>query len=97
MLIAMRSSCLKCEWQVGERADPSQPSIERATSLVRFSHQFGGLMRKPLWTHEVASKVLRPSQNRAPKTTPVVQMDKPICTTASSRAFLIGDEKCGLR
>src|SRR3990167_9123100 len=64
--------------------------------LVRFSHQFGGLMRKPLWTHEVASKVLRPCQNGAQKTTPVVQMDKPICTTASSRAFLIGDEKCGL-
>ena len=53
-------------------------------------------MRKPLWTHEVASKVLRPCQNGAQKTTPVVQMDKPICTTASSRAFLIGDEKCGL-
>ncbi|OGW80269.1 MAG: hypothetical protein A2Z83_02525 [Omnitrophica bacterium GWA2_52_8] len=23
-------------------------------------------------------------------------MKKPICTTASARAFLIGDEKCGL-
>jgi len=33
---------------------------------------------------------------RAQKTTPGVQMEKPICPTASSRAFLIGDEKCGV-
>ena len=77
------------------KAEESRPG-SFGIALVRFSHQFGGLMRKPLWTHEVASKVLRPSQNGAQKTTPVVQMDKPICTTASSRAFLIGDEKCGL-
>jgi len=65
-------------------------------SLVRFSHRLGESMRKPLWTHGVASKVLRPRFNRAQKITPVVQMKKPICTTASARAFLIGDEKCGL-
>jgi len=64
--------------------------------LVRFSHRLGESIRKPLWTHGVASKVLRPRFNRAQKTTPVVQMKKPICTTASARAFLIGDEKCGL-
>src|SRR3989338_2802884 len=64
--------------------------------LVRFSHRLGESIRKPLWTHGVASKVLRPRFNRAQKTTPGVQMKKPICTTASARAFLIGDEKCGL-
>src|SRR3989338_5749836 len=64
--------------------------------LVRFSHRLGESIRKPLWTHGVASKVLRPRFNSAQKTTPGVQMKKPICTTASARAFLIGDEKCGL-
>src|SRR3989338_8771334 len=64
--------------------------------LVRFSHRLGESIRKPLWTHGVASKVLRPRFNRAQKTTPGVQMKNPICTTASARAFLIGDEKCGL-
>ncbi|OGW78532.1 MAG: hypothetical protein A2Z83_04190 [Omnitrophica bacterium GWA2_52_8] len=37
-----------------------------------------------------------PAFYRAQKTTPGVQMEKPICTTVSSRAFLIGNEKCGL-
>ncbi|OGW84256.1 MAG: hypothetical protein A2Z83_00340 [Omnitrophica bacterium GWA2_52_8] len=76
--------------------------LERVTNnaaadiLVRFSHRLGESIRKPLWTHGVASKVLRPHFNRAQKTTPGVQMKKPICTTASAMAFLIGDEKCGL-
>ncbi|OGW81754.1 MAG: hypothetical protein A2Z83_03035 [Omnitrophica bacterium GWA2_52_8] len=70
--------------------------LKNQQNLVRFSHRLGESIRKPLWTHGVASKVLRPRFNRAQKTTPGVQMKKPICTTASARAFLIGDEKCGL-
>src|SRR3990167_2517250 len=70
--------------------------LKNQQNLVRFSHRLGESIRKPLWTHGVASKVLRPRFNRAQKTTPGVQMKKPICTTASARTFLIGDEKCGL-
>src|SRR3989338_4137414 len=70
--------------------------LKNQEGLVRFSHRLGESMRKPLWTHGVASKVLRPRFNRAQKTTPGAQMEKSICTTASSGAFLMGDEKCGL-
>ena len=59
-------------------------------------YRFGESMRKPLWTHGVASKVLRPRFDRAQKATPVVKMTELIFTTVLRAHFSFGDEKCGL-
>ena len=40
---------------------PDEFELFRQLLLVRFSHRLGESIRKPLWTHGVASKVLRRS------------------------------------